>query len=720
MDKSKAKERIDYLVEELKIHNQRYYEFNNPIISDFEFDKMLKELSELEKAYPEFIRDDSPTLRVGSDLESNNNSPFEQIPHKNLMLSLANTYNIGELRDFDAKVAKSVVGNYTYNCELKFDGTGINLIYKNGMLIHALTRGDGTIGDDIIRNIKTIKSIPHKLKEGSGYPPEFEIRGEIYMPFEAFDRLNKERELNEDPLFANPRNAASGSLKILDSKIVAKRGLQCVLYHLIAPDLEISEHSKALKAAAEWGLPISEYSKVCDNIDQVIEYINEWDTKRKELPFPTDGVVVKVNQFALQNSLGYTSKTPRWAVAYKFKPEEALTKILSIDYQVGRTGAVTPVANLEPVLLSGTTVKRATLHNAEQMQLLDIHIGDYVYIEKGGEIIPKITSVELKKREPYFSKAIFPTHCPVCKSTLCRDEDEAKFYCPNSDNCPPQIIGKFIHFTSRKALNINVGEIALEQMHNRGYINRFEDLYTISDLALLSLDKWKEKSVSNFHKSLENSKLVPFERVLYALGIKYIGETSAKNLARRFENIDNLAQASRDELIDTEDIGDTIADSLIDYFKSENNQITIAKLKEIGLKFEVDKSIYQSDELKGKTIVISGTYSIPRETMKLYIEAHGGKVSSSISKSTSYLLAGDKAGEEKIKKADRLGIPIISEQEFYAIAYPTNTESNISNKPEDNTKKNSDTDTHIDIDTENKYNNYTGDTSAESEELTLF
>lgn len=672
MEPGKAKERINYLVKSLNEHNRRYYEENAPTISDYEFDLLLKELQQLESIYPEFVRKDSPTFHVGSDLASDGKSPFKQYPHKYPMLSLANTYNIGELRDFDARVRKATSEAFTYNCELKFDGTGINLLYRNGVLVRALTRGDGTQGDDVLRNVRTIKSIPVKLSDAGSIPPpeEFEIRGEIYMPFAAFDKLNAQKELNEEASFANPRNAAAGSLKILDSKEVAHRGLQCVLYHLIAPSEIALEHSQALRIASEWGLPISEYSKVCRDIDEVIEYLQMWDIKRKELPFPTDGMVVKVNQFAIQNSLGYTAKTPRWAVAYKFKPEQALTKVESIDYQVGRTGAVTPVANLRPVLLSGTTVKRATLHNADQMELLDIHIGDWVYIEKGGEIIPKITAVEHSKRDLYAVKPVFPTVCPVCGATLVKDPDQAKYFCPNSDGCPPQIQEKFIHFCSRKALNINVGEVAIEQMWERGYIHHLEDLYNLSDLQLLGLEKWKEKSVENFNKSLQESKKVPFSRVLFGLGIRNIGETTAKSLASRFGSIDALMKATREELIAIEDVGETLADCILDYFASPDNLATIAALKNAGLQFETTDNLVVSNELSGMTIMITGTYSIPRDTMKLYIEAHGGKVGTSVTSSTTYLLAGDKAGDAKLKKAEKLGIPIITEAEFYKIAAP--------------------------------------------------
>lgn len=665
MGNLEAKKRIVELSEELKEHNRRYYVENRPSISDYDFDLLMHELIRLESMYPEYAAEDSPARHVGSDLGGN--GAFRQYPHRHPMLSLANTYSIGELRDFDSRVRKLSPAPYTYSCELKFDGTGINLLYIDGKLVRALTRGDGTVGDDVTANIRTIGQIPQRLAEGSGYPAEFEIRGEVYMPFSAFDRLNEEKLRNEEQGFANPRNAAAGSLKMLDPAEVAKRGLQCVLYHIIGKDYSVTEHSEALRNAKEWGLPVSEYSGICAGIDEVISYIEKWDSKRRELPFPTDGIVVKVNQFAVQTALGYTSKTPRWAVAYKFKPEEELTRILSIDYQVGRTGAVTPVANLEPVLLSGTVVKRATLHNADQMKLLGIHDGDYVYVEKGGEIIPKITRVELSKRALEASEAIFPEVCPVCGTPLVRDEDEAKFFCPNRENCPPQIEGTLLHFCGRKAADINLGEATVHQMFERGFIRNIEDLYDISDIQLLSLDKWKEKSVGNFRKSLEESKKVPFHKILFGLGIRLIGETTAKSLAARFGSIDAIAGATREELLETSDVGEGLADSILGYFKDPNHIRTIERLKEAGLQFEAVAQSPSSEELKGMTIMITGNYSVPRETMKQYIESHGGKVGSSVTGSTTYLVAGSKPGDSKIAKAKKLNIPIISEEEFYRI-----------------------------------------------------
>ncbi len=669
MDANEARHRINALREEINAHNRHYYLENSPLISDYEFDLLLKELIQLEELYPQFKSPDSPTAKVGSDLETEN-SPFRQYAHLHPMLSLANTYSIEELRDFDARVKKGTDSAFTYNCELKFDGTGINLLYRNGILVRALTRGDGTTGDDVTRNIKTIKSIPLQLKDGSGYPEEFEIRGEVYMPFDSFNKLNTQRELDEEPLFANPRNAAAGSLKMLSSKAVSGRGLDCVLYHLIAPGYEDSLHSKSLEDAASWGLPISSHSRKCSNIDEVVEYIGEWDQRRHGLPFPTDGVVVKVDQYAIQRELGFTAKTPRWAVAYKFKPEEALTKIESIDYQVGRTGAVTPVANLSPVLLSGTTVKRATLHNADQMDLLDIRVGDCVYVEKGGEIIPKITRVELSKRPAGSSPEVFPKVCPACGTPLVRDPEQAKYFCPNSDGCTPQIEGKFLHFASRKAMDINIGEVAVHQLCEREYVRELQDLYHLDDLQLLSLDKWKGKSVENFRQSLEKSTQVPFHRVLFALGIKNIGETTAKTLATHFKNIDALKEASRDELLSVEDVGGTLADSIIGWFSEPRHLNTVQELKKAGLQFSLEEKAPVSDTLKGMTIMITGNYSIPRDTMKYYIEAHSGKVGSSVTSSTTYLVAGAKAGASKLEKARKLGIPVISEEEFYKIAAP--------------------------------------------------
>ena len=667
MNRKEAKARIAELSAELARHNHNYYVLNNPEITDFQYDLLMMELGELEKKFPEFAVSTSPTQNVGSDLAPA--QQFEQFPHKYPMLSLTNSYSIGEVSSFSERVSKGTDIPFTFSCELKFDGTAICLTYKNGKLERALTRGDGTKGDDVTRNVLQIPSIPHTLKEGTGYPDEFEIRGEIYMPYKAFDKLNRQRELDEEQPFANPRNAASGSLKLLDPKAVKGRGLECTLYHLLTDTPVASTHTEALSLASQWGLPVSEHIKECRSVEEVEKYILYWDTRRKELPYATDGIVIKVNQLPVQTSLGYTAKSPRWATAYKFKPEEAKTKLLSIDYQVGRTGAVTPVANLEPVQLSGTKVKRASLHNWDQIKLMDIHIGDYVYVEKGGEIIPKITRVALDDRGFDIVPVEFPQTCPVCGTPLVKDEEEAKHFCPNSDFCPPQIKGKFIHFVGRKAMDINAGEATVEQLYNKGYIKDLADLFTLTKEQLLTLDKWKEKSADNFLKSLEQSRKVPFERVLFALGIRYIGETTAKNLAGEFGNIDAIANATREQLLATEEVGDKLADSLISWFSNPQHISTIVRLKEAGLQMEVDTSdkVIVSEILKGKTVVISGNFSISRDDMKALIERHSGKVGSSISGNTTYMVAGEKCGPSKLDKATKLGVEIISEEEFFKI-----------------------------------------------------
>ena len=667
MNRKEAKARIAELSAELARHNHNYYVLNNPEITDFQYDLLMMELGELEKKFPEFAVSTSPTQNVGSDLAPA--QQFEQFPHKYPMLSLTNSYSIGEVSSFSERVSKGTDIPFTFSCELKFDGTAICLTYKNGKLERALTRGDGTKGDDVTRNVLQIPSIPHTLKEGTGYPDEFEIRGEIYMPYKAFDKLTRQWELDEEQPFANPRNAASGSLKLLDPKAVKGRGLECTLYHLLTDTPVASTHTEALSLASQWGLPVSEHIKECRSVEEVEKYILYWDTRRKELPYATDGIVIKVNQLPVQTSLGYTAKSPRWATAYKFKPEEAKTKLLSIDYQVGRTGAVTPVANLEPVQLSGTKVKRASLHNWDQIKLMDIHIGDYVYVEKGGEIIPKITRVALDDRGFDIVPVEFPQTCPVCGTPLVKDEEEAKHFCPNSDFCPPQIKGKFIHFVGRKAMDINAGEATVEQLYNKGYIKDLADLYTLTKEQLLTLDKWKEKSADNFLKSLEQSRKVPFERVLFALGIRYIGETTAKNLAGEFGNIDAIANATREQLLATEEVGDKLADSIISWFSNPQHISTIVRLKEAGLQMEVDISdkVIESEILKGKTIVISGNFSISRDDMKALIERHSGKVGSSISGNTTYMVAGEKCGPSKLEKATKLGVEIISEEEFLKI-----------------------------------------------------
>ena len=678
MEKVQANIRAEELRGILNEANRKYYVDNAPTISDFEFDMLLKELESIEKMYPELITQDSPTQNVGSDLKQTENATrkeFEQFPHRYPMLSLGNTYDISEVQAFADRAAKGIGNAFTFSCELKFDGTAICLTYRNGKLHRALTRGDGTIGDDVTRNVKFISNIPQTLTLPSGFvptlteptpwPEEFEIRGEIYMPWEAFERLNIEREKDEEQPFANPRNAASGSLKLIDSKMVANRGLECTLYHMLGEDLPYSTHKEALDRAAQWGLPVSDKRKIVKTIEEIEEFITYWDTERKTLPFATDGIVIKVNELPYQEELGYTAKFPRWAVAYKFKAEQALTKLLSIDYQVGRTGAVTPVANLEPVQLSGTIVKRASLHNAEQMQMLDIHIGDYVYVEKGGEIIPKITGVELSQRDSSTTLPIFPQTCPDCGTPLIKDEAEAKSFCPNQDGCPTQIQAKLVHFLSRKAMNVIAGDATVEQLYNKALVWNIADFYELRKEHLLTLDGWKEKSAERFLKSLAESRNVPFERVLYALGIRYVGETTAKSVARHFGNIDAIANASLEDLLNVADVGQVIAESIFDYFKDETKLEIISRLKAAGLKFEVDAPAQKfSAILKGKTIVISGNFSISRDEMKALIAAHGGKNSGSISGKTYCLLAGEKSGPEKLKKAEALGIKVMSEQEF--------------------------------------------------------
>lgn len=660
MEKKQANIRINWLRDVLIEANKRYYVDNAPTLSDYEFDMLLKELESLEAEFPELITSDSPTQKVGSDRRKE----FDQYSHKYPMLSLGNTYDISEVQAFADRAAKGIGNAFTYSCELKFDGTAICLTYKNGKLFRALTRGDGTIGDDVTSNARKISNIPHALT-GEGWPEEFEIRGEVYMPWAAFDRLNEEREREEEQPFANPRNAASGSLKLIDSSMVANRGLECTLYHMLGDNLPFSTHADALNAAASWGLPVSDKRRICRSIIEIEEFIQKWDIERKNLPFATDGIVIKVNELPYQSELGYTSKFPRWAVAYKFKAEQALTKLVSIDYQVGRTGAVTPVANLEPVQLSGTIVKRASLHNADQMELLDIHIGDYVYVEKGGEIIPKITGVELSQRKEGVTLPHFPVVCPDCGTTLVKDEQEAKSFCPNQSGCPTQIKSKLVHFLSRKAMNVIAGDATVDQLYAKGLVWNPADFFELEKEHLLTLEGWKEKSAERFLKSLAESKGTPFEKVLYAIGIRHIGETTAKSLARHFGNIDALAKASREELLLVDDIGEVIADSIIAYFSDDLNNDTIDRLKAAGLKFEVDEAPeQQSDTLKGKTIVISGNFSISRDEMKTLITLHGGKNSGSISGKTSYLLVGDKAGPEKLKKAESLGIDIINEDEF--------------------------------------------------------
>ena len=670
MEKEEIKKRIDRLIEVINEHNRNYYVNNAPTISDYEFDMLLKELADLEKQYPEFLRPDSPTQKVGSDTAAAK-SNFERKRHRFPMLSLSNTYSIEDLDSFDQRVRKALGDMFfTYVCELKFDGTAISLSYSDGKFVQAVTRGDGEVGDDVSVNVRKIKGIPKDLTKNSESDKarkEMEIRGEIYMPFKAFDALNAEREDNEEPLFANPRNAAAGSLKLTDPEIVAERGLAITLYQIASDESISATHLENLQLLEECGLPVSKHIKHCSDIEQVKAFIQEWDSKRWDLPYATDGMVVKVNEIAAQKALGFTAKSPRWATAYKFQAENALTKLLSIDYQVGRTGAITPVANLEPVALSGTTVKRASLHNSEQMALLDIHIGDYVYVEKGGEIIPKITGVELSKRTSEVRNPKFPEHCPDCGSRLVKYEGEAKHYCPNKNGCPTQIKASFEHFISRKAMNIKAGEATIAALYEKGLIRKLSDLYKLTKEQLLTLEGWKDKSAQNFLDSIEKSKTREFHNVLYALGIRHIGETTAKVLAREFGNIDTLASATREELTAVDEIGEILADSITEYFDNLENLKIIQELKGFGLVFENTQESVSEGPLTGKTVVISGNFSISRDEMNRLIERNGGKNGSSLSSKTDYFVVGEKCGPAKMKKAEELGLKPISEEELYSL-----------------------------------------------------
>ncbi len=663
MEKAEIKQKIQALREELDHHNYRYYVLSQPEIEDYEFDIKMKELEKLENENPEFFDANSPTQRVGSDL----NKEFHQVEHRYPMLSLSNAYSEGELRDFDQRIRKLTDQQFEYVCELKFDGTSISLSYKNGELQQAITRGDGVRGDDVTANVRTIRNIPLKLK-GENIPKEIEIRGEILLPFAVFDRLNAEREKEGDALFANPRNAASGTLKLQNSSEVAKRKLDSYLYYLLGENLPSDGHFENLQAAARWGCKISEHSRKCATIDEVIAFCREWDNRRHGLPVATDGVVIKVNSLRMQQYLGFTAKSPRWAIAFKFKAEQVSTVLQSVSYQVGRTGAVTPVANLEPVLLAGTTVKRASLHNADIIKNLDLHIGDSVYVEKGGEIIPKIVGVDTGSRHPMAQAVQFIKNCPECGSSLIRNEGEAAFYCPNETGCPPQIKGKMEHFISRKAMNIDgLGEETIDLFYNQGMIRNVADIYELKKEKISQLERLGDKSAERILKSLEESKNVPFERVLFALGIRFVGETVAKILANRLVHIENIQSATIDELTNIDEIGGKIAESVFNYFRNEENLKLIGRLKAHGLQFALDETSLQnrSEKLNGLSIIISGTFEqYSRDELKKMIEQNGGKNVSSISKNTSYMLAGNNIGPSKLDKAQKLGIPIISEKEF--------------------------------------------------------
>ncbi len=656
-------ERIAELREQLHKHNYNYYVKNNPEISDFEFDTLLKELQDLEAKHPEAYDPTSPTQRVGSDLGEG----FTQEVHEYPMLSLANSYSMEDLREFDSRVRRAVGDrDFSYTCELKYDGLSISLQYKEGKLTRALTRGDGIQGDNITNNAKTIGTIPLQLR--GDFPKELEIRGEVVMPRAGFDALNVERiEQGEQP-FANPRNAASGSLKLQNSREVARRPLQANMYY-IPSEAPTDSHYENLSYARSWGFNVPDLSEKCKTIDDVYAFITKWDTKRKDLPFDTDGVVIKVDSVSLQQELGMTAKTPRWAIAFKFKAEQARTKLLSVDFQVGRQGTITPVANLEPVPLAGTVIRRASLYNADQMQVLGIRLNDYVYIEKGGEIIPKVVRVDEEAREADSQPLHFITHCPECGAELVRMEDEANYYCPNSKQCPPQIKGKIEHFVGRKAMDIALAGATIEQLYNVGLLKNSADFYSLQYDDIIKLDRFAEKSAKNLIDSIQESKSVPFHRVLYAIGIRHIGEASAKVLAKKFRSIDAIRSATIEELQETEDVGAVIAISIHQFFQDEENIAFIEKLRENGVQLEVkEKAESLSNLLEGKSIVISGTFqNHSRDEMKDLIDANGGKNVSGVSKSTNYLLAGDGIGPSKLDKATKFGVQIITEQEFYAM-----------------------------------------------------
>ncbi|MCX6276059.1 MAG: NAD-dependent DNA ligase LigA [Bacteroidetes bacterium] len=689
MTAQEAKKKIEQLTKELNEHNYKYYVLDKPSISDFQFDQMLNELIGLEKDFPALLSPESPSQRVGGQITKT----FKAVKHKYPMMSLGNTYSREELKDFDVRVRKTLDHNYEYVCELKFDGLSIGLTYKDGKLFQAVTRGDGVQGDEVTTNVKTIRSIPLDLGKGD-YPEEFEVRGEIYMPLKSFEKINKdiEKQMMEDgyieeeifeKLLKNPRNAASGTVKMQDSKVVSKRNLDCFLYALLADDLNVDSHFAALKKLKQWGFKISEHVKCCKSMDQVFEYIDFWEKERTKLPFEIDGIVIKINSFEEQRLLGFTAKSPRWAISYKYKAESVSTKLLSVSYQVGRTGAITPVANLQPVFLAGTTVKRASLHNADQIEKLGLHSGDYIFVEKGGEIIPKITAVDLKKREKNSRKIKYIDVCPECGTALIRKEEEANHYCPNEAGCPPQIKGKIEHFISRKAMNIDsLGEGKVEMLFDNDLIRNPADLYKLKHSQLLGLEKvfeseegekprkvsLQEKSVQKILAGIEASREVPFERVLYAIGIRYVGETVAKKLALHFKNMDAIMNASEEELIMADEIGDKIAESLISFFKEKKHVKMIEQLRDAGLKMEISESPQPkklSSKLEGCSFVVSGTFAnFSRDGIKEVIEQHGGKTQSGVSAKTNFLLAGDEAGPSKLEKAKKLNVKIIDEGEF--------------------------------------------------------
>lgn len=662
MNKHDIKNRIDFLRESLNEHNYLYYVKAAPLISDFEYDRLMAELIQLEKENPEFYDDLSPSARVGSDI----NTEFRQIYHQYPMLSLENTYSKEELAEFDNRIKKTVKDSYEYICELKIDGVAISLRYVEGRLQYAVTRGDGEKGDDVTANVKTIRSIPLKLK-GSDYPDIFDIRGEIFIPLDKFEKMNLEREEAGESLFANPRNAAAGTLKLLNSSQVAGRPLECVLYFLAGENLPFDNHYDNLLKAKEWGFKIADVLHRAADIDEVFNFIDLLEKKRSSLPYNIDGIVIKINSRDQQEELGFTAKIPRWAIAYKYKAEQSSTELLSISFQVGRTGAVTPVANLVPVHLAGTMVKRASLHNADQMALLDLHENDIVYVEKGGDIIPKITGVDISSRKEGAKSYEFISHCPECGTELQRNQGEAAHYCPNHSHCPPQIKGRIEHFVSRKAMDINAAEATIDQLFKNGLVMDFKDLYKLEYTQLIELERFAEKSSTNLIDSIQKSKNVPFPRVLYALGIRFIGETVAKKLASHFRSIDALIAATYDELITIDEIGEKIAKSIVDYFSRQENLDMINELKKSGLQLSMSEiaSKETTEKLSGKSFVITGTFNnYSRDELKHLIDKNGGRFLSSVSSRTDYLLAGNNIGSEKLKKAQKLNIKIINEDDF--------------------------------------------------------
>lgn len=661
--KEQSKKRIDELVDQLNEHNYRYYVLAQPSISDFEFDQLLAELTQLEKEHPELLRSDSPSLRVGGAITKE----FKTVKHKYTMLSLGNTYSEEELTEFDERVRKTISEPVEYICELKYDGVAIGLSYKAGKLVQAVTRGDGEQGDDVTENVKTIKSIPLQLRS-ENYPDEFEIRGEIFMPRSSFNEINSEREEIGEALLANPRNAAAGTLKMQDSSVVAKRNLDCYLYFLLGESLPFQSHYENMEAARSWGFKVPSSVTKCSSLTQVFDFIKHWDQERYKLDFDIDGVVLKVNSYEQQRMLGFTAKSPRWAIAYKFKAQQVSTVLKSIAYQVGRTGAITPVANLQPVLLAGTTVKRASLHNADIIEKLDVRIGDTVYVEKGGEIIPKIVGVDLSKRIPDTQPIQYITHCPECDTLLVRNPGEANHFCPNELSCPPQVKGKMEHFVSRKAMDINsLGAETIAQLYDAGLVKNCADFYSLKKEQLLQQERMADKSANNLLEGIEASKKIPFERVLYAIGIRHIGETTAKKLAYYFKDITVIQQASKEQLLEVGDVGERIADTIIHYFQQPENRELLLRLKQAGLQFELseDQLSSVSDKLQGKIVVVSGVFSkFSRDDLKKAIEQNGGKNVGSISGKTSFVVAGENMGPEKLKKAEKLGIPVINEDEF--------------------------------------------------------